>query len=190
MILEGLVTTVNAEGHPHVAAMGPHVREDEVATGHLRSLMLRPFPTSQTAAHLLRSRVGVFHLCDDVLLLASIVAGKAGEPNVRPAGTVAGFVLEAACRAFEFEVTAVDDSEERLRLEASVVASHELRHFTGFNRAAHAVVEAAILVTRLQILDPDEVRRRFADLAVLVEKTGGQRAHAAFAILSERAGLD
>jgi hypothetical protein len=189
MILEGLVTTATVDGRPHVAAMGPGVHEEEFVTGRIRSLVLRPFPTSQTAAHLLRTRTGVFHVCDDVLLLASVVAGGVGAPDVRPAEKVAGFVLAAACRAFEFEVTAVDDSAERLWLEGSVVAAHDQRPFTGFNRAAHAVVEAAILVTRLHLLDRDDVRRRFDDLAILVEKTGGRREHEAFEMLSRRAGL-
>lgn len=187
MILEGLITTVNADGRPHVSAMGPTVREEEVAAGHLQNLVLRPFPTSQTAANLLRTRVGVFHLCDDVLVLARVVVGDLEAPDVRPATTVDGFVLAAACRTFEFEVTSIDDSAERLWLEASVVASHELRPFTGFSRAAHAIVEAAILVTRLHLLEPAEVRRRFDDLAVLVDKTGGHRDHEAFAILAGRA---
>ncbi len=184
MILEGLVTTVTLEGRPHVSAMGPTVREDEVAAGHLHGLVLRPFATSQTAAHLLRTRCGVFHLSDDVLLLARVVAGEAGENEVQPARRVSGFVLARACRAFEFEVTAVDDSAERLRLEAQVVATHELRPFTGFNRAAHAVVEAAILVTRLHLLEPQDVQQQFSDLALLVEKTGGPREHEAFALLA------
>jgi hypothetical protein len=188
MILEGLVTTVTLEGRPHVSAMGPTVREDEVATGHLQTLVLRPFATSQTAAHLVRTRCGVFHVSDDVLLLARIVAGEGGEPEVQSASRVSGFVLAAACRAFEFEVTAVDDSGDRLRLDTTVVATHELRPFTGFNRAAHAVVEAAILVTRLHLLDPEDVRLRFSDLSVLIEKTGGPREHEAFALLGRRAG--
>lgn len=189
MILEGLVTTVTEESRPHVSAMGPAVRDDEVAAGCIQHLVLRPFPTSQTATHLLRTRCGVFHVCDDVLLLARVVAGEEVDHELQPATHVTGFVLAAACRAFEFEVTTVDDSAERLRLEAKVVATHELRPFTGFNRAAHAVVEAAILVTRLHILEADEVQRRFAELAVLVDKTGGQHEHEAFALLTRRAGL-
>jgi len=189
MILEGLISTVTATGRPHLAAMGPGIDEDDFATGRIRTLVLRPFPTSQTAAHLLRTRAGVFHVCDDVLLLARIVVGEAGEPKMRAASGVNGFILDAACRAYEFEVTAVDDSGERLRLHASVVASHDLRPFTGFNRAAHAVVEAAILITRLHLVDTDDVRRKLADLAVLVEKTGGRKEHDAFRLLERRASI-
>ncbi len=187
MILEGLVTTVDPAGGMHLAAMGPDVDEGERAAGRLTRLRLRPFATSQTAANLLRTRCGVFHLSDDVLLIARTVVGQGGAaPAARPAEAVAGFVLEEACLALEFEVTAIDDSTERLELEARVVIPHVGRPFLGFNRAAHAVVEAAILVTRLHLLDAAEIRRQFAALRPLVEKTGGAREREAFALLAER----
>ena len=186
MILEGLVTTTDPAGGMHIAAMGPTVDAGERAAGRLERLVLRPFATSRTAAHLLRSRAGAFHLSDDPLLLARVVAGRLpGPPAARPAERVAGFVLADCCRAYEFEIEQVDDSGERLRLDARVVAEHGGRPFLGFNRAAHAVVEAAILVTRLNLLDPLDIRRRFEDLSTLVEKTGGPREREAFGLLEE-----
>jgi hypothetical protein len=189
MILEGLVITLDPAGRPHLAAMGPTIDEAERAAGPLRRLVLRPFPASGTAANLLRTKAGVFHACDDVLLLARVVTGETAAPAMRPASQVAGHVLEAACQAWEFEVVAVDDSHERLRLEARVVAEHWQRPFLGFNRAAHAVVEAAILFTRRHLLAADDVRRQLAELAVLVEKTGGRREREAFDLLAARGCL-
>jgi hypothetical protein len=188
MIFEGLVTTTDPAGRLHVAAMGPTLDEAERRAGLITRLVLRPFPTSQTAGHLLSTRAGVFQVTDDVLLLAQIVAGALpAPPAARPAAAVAGFVLEDACRAWEFEIDSVDDKGPRLVLGARVVAEHAGRPFLGFHRAAHAVVEAAILVTRLHLVEPAEVRRQFAALAVLVEKTGGEREHEAFALLAARA---
>lgn len=187
LILEGLVTTTDAAGGMHLAAMGPAVDEEERSVGRITRLTLRPFGGSQTAANLARSPEGVFHLVDDVLLLARVVASVSGpRPVARPAEQVRGWVLEDACRAYEFRVAASDTTQERVRLEAVVVAEHAGRPFLGFNRAAHAVVEGAILVTRLHLLDADEIRQRFADLHVLVEKTGGAREREAFAILQSR----
>lgn len=187
MILEGIVTTTGPDGGMHVAAMGPWVEERERETGRITRLVLKPFGTSQTGSNLVRTRAGVFHLTDDVLLLARIVAGRLDRPPAaRPAEAVSGWVLADACRACEFAVDSIDDSQERMRLEARVVAEREGRPFLGFNRAAHAVVEAAILVTRLHILDVAEVRRKFAELAVLVDKTGGGREREAFALLEGR----
>lgn len=186
MILEGLVSTIDSAGSPHVSAMGPTVDDSERQAGMVRRLVLRPFATSQTAANLLRSQSGVFHLTDDVLLMARVVAGSLGEPPLsRRASRVAGFILDDACRAWEFEIDSVDDSQERLWLEARIVAAHDIRPFWGFNRGAHAVVEAAILVTRLHLLDAAEVRGQLAQLAVLVEKTGGPREREAFSLLEQ-----
>ena len=56
-----------------------------------------------------------------------------------------------------------------------MVAVHDQRPFIGYNRARHAVVEAAILSTRLHLLGAEEVGRQMALLAPLVEKTGGSR---------------
>ena len=57
------------------------------------------------------------------------------------------------------------------------------RDFFGFNRAMYAVVEAAILATRLAFLPRTEIEADFRKLGVLVEKTGGPREHEAFAFL-------
>jgi len=191
MILEGIVTTTDEAGRMHVAAMGPAVDEGEVYTGRITRFLLRPFGTSQTAVHLTARPEGVFHLVDDVLLLARTVVGGHEPPPARPATAVRGWVLEAACLAYEFRVGEfrvgiVDPAAERLRLDARVVAEHAGRPFIGFNRAAHAVIEAAILVTRLHLIGADEVARRLDELFVLVEKTGGSREHEAFGLLRER----
>ena len=184
MILEGLVTTCDADGRMHLAAMGPEVDEAEVAAGRIDRLVLKPFATSQTAVHLARLGAGVFHATDDVLLIARVVTGAAGSPPAcRAATAVQGWVLDGVCRAYEFEIVAADRSGERQRLEARVVATHEGRPFVGLNRARHAVVEGAILVTRVHLLGAEEVRRRLAELRVLVEKTGGTREHEAFGLL-------
>lgn len=187
MIIEGIVTTTGPDGRMHLAAMGPAIDHAERAAGRITRLQLKPFATSQTAANLARTRAGVFHVTDDVVLLARIVAGRLEEPPVaRPAHQVTGHVLADACRAWEFAVTEVDASRERVVMEARVEAEHAGRPFVGFNRAAHAVVEAAILTTRLHLLDPAEVAGRMADLRVLVEKTGGPREHEAFGLLEGR----
>ncbi len=66
------------------------------------------------------------------------------------------------------------------------MAVHEGRPFLGFNRARHAVLEGAILVTRLHLLGSEEVGRQFRDLSVIVGKTGGPREHEAWRLLEER----
>jgi hypothetical protein len=184
MILEGLVTTLDPAGQMHLAAMGPWIDDEERAAGRITRLVLRPFATSQTAANLARHPEGVFHVTDDVLLLARVVAGRLDRPPAaRPATAIRGHVLATACHAYEFRVAAADGGAERPRLEAPVVLEHAGRPFLGFHRAAHAVVEAAILVTRLHLTGSAAVLRQLDELRPLVDKTGGPREQEAFAVL-------
>jgi len=181
MILEGLVTTLNADGSPHLAPMGPRVAAD------FARFTLRPFPTSHTYQNLLRHWQGVLHVTDDALLLAKAAIGAVGPlPPVRPAERVEGVVLVNSCRHFEFVVKSVDDSAERVSIEAEVVHAGRTRDFFGFNRAKHAVVEAAILATRLHVLPLAEVAAEFKKLRVIVGKTGGPDEHAAIDLLEAK----
>jgi hypothetical protein len=189
MILEGLVTTTGPGGGMHVAAMGPHLDEGDIDRGSagIRRLTLKPFLSSATHANLARHGEGVFHLTDDVLLLADVVTGSlASSPASRAAEQVAGFVLEEACMAYEFRVVSVRADGPRGACEAEVVATHAMRPFLGFNRAAAAVVEGAILVSRIGILPMEEIRRQMELLSVVVAKTAGERERQAFGRLEAR----
>ena len=181
MILEGLVTTLDRDGSPHLAPMGPRVSDD------FRRFVLRPFPTSNTYKNLLHHPEGVLHVTDDALLLAKAAIGAIdGFPPTRAAERVCGVVLEDCCRFFEFVVKLIDDSAERVTIEAEVVYAGRTRDFFGFNRAKHAVVEAAILATRLHILPLAEVAAEFRKLRVIVGKTGGPAEHAAMDLLEAK----
>lgn len=178
MILEGLVTTTDADGRPHLAPMGPRVDGPR-----FRSFLLRPFPTSHTYRNLRRHPEGVLHVTDDVLLLAKAAVGAADLPPTRPAERVGGFVLADACRSFEFRVASIDESEERVKLACEVVHAAADRDFFGFNRAKHAVLEAAILATRVHLLPPADIAAEFGRLRVIVDKTAGPAEFEAMAFL-------
>jgi uncharacterized protein len=181
MILEGLVTTTDPDGAMHLAPMGPRVAPD------WSTFLLRPFPTTQTYRNLKAHPQGVLHVTDDVLLLAKAAVGLAPPQDAVPAAKVAGFVLTAACRYYEFVVRSMDESRERVHIDVDVVHRGTLREFFGLNRAKHAVVEAAILATRLHLLPPADVLADYCKLRVLVEKTGGPAEHAAFEFLQAHA---
>lgn len=177
-IAEGIVTTVNDDGSANIAPMGPRVDRD------FSSFILRPFATSTTFRNLKRTGEGVFHVVDDVELLARAAIGRLEPlPELLPARQVSGVVLAAACRWYELRVVELDDSQERTTIRCQAAAAGKLRDFFGFNRAKHAVVEAAILATRLGILTDDEIALQFARLTTLVEKTAGVQERQAFAIL-------
>jgi hypothetical protein len=178
MILEGIVTTISPEGALNIAPMGPIVDQ------HMQRFVLRPFKTADTYRNLKRHGEGVLHVTDDVLLLAKAALGPVESmPRVERATAILGYVLCDACRWYEFVVRNIDDSEDRVTIETEVVHSARGRDFFGFNRAKHAVLEAAILATRTAFLPLDDVAAEFRKLGVIVQKTGGPQEQAAFALL-------
>lgn len=180
MIVEGVLTTVNADGGVNIAPLGPVIDQ------HWRQWRLRPFQTARTFANLLERRAGVFHVTDDVLLLAQAAIGPVEPPpKLRRAEQVDGWIIDDACRWYELEVTGVDDSRPRAEIDCRLVAEGRRRDFFGFNRAKHAVLEAAILATRVGILPDEEIFREFARLAAPVEKTGGAQEREALALLTD-----
>ena len=178
LLLEGIVTTLDDDRAPHVAPMGA------IVDAAFTRLVLRPFRTSTTYRNLRRSGEGVLHVTDDVELLARAAVGRLDPlPPLMPAPAVDGVILAGACRWYAFRVQSIDDRAERCQIVAHVVDSGRLRDFFGFNRAKHAVVEAAILATRVGLLPPEEIRAEIARLAVPVCKTAGDQERRAFEFL-------
>jgi hypothetical protein len=180
MILEGLMTTINADETANISPMGPRV--DAAMT----TLVLRPYQTSTTYKNMKRTGEGVFHVTDDVEMLAHAAVGKLNPlPAVRRAERVSGFILADACRWYAVRVKSLDDRAERTEIVCDVVDRGRQREFFGFHRAKHAVVEAAILATRTKILPGDEILAEMRRLAVIVDKTAGDAERRAFAFLDE-----
>lgn len=180
MLLEGIVTTLNDDVSPHIAPMGP------IVDAEFTQVLLRPYRTSTTYQNLKRTGQGVLHVTDDVNLFARAAVGRLQEPpRFLPAKAIDGVILADACRWYALRVESLDDSDERTAIVARVVDRGRLREFFGFNRAKHAVIEAAILATRIDWLDAGHIGDEFARLAVIVDKTGGHQEHSAFGFLQE-----
>jgi hypothetical protein len=180
LILEGIVTTLNEDGSANISPMGPRIDEA------LSQFVLRPYRSSTTYRNLKRSGQGVFHVTDDVELIAHAALGTPDPlPEMTTVPGVEGKILTGACRWYSLQVAALDDRNEPTEILCEVVAQGRLRDFLGFNRAKHAVLEAAILATRTEFLPADEILSQFERLAVLVRKTGGPAEQRAFAFLND-----
>ncbi len=179
MILEGIITTMNADNSVNISPMGPRVDES------LTSFVLRPYQTSTTYKNIKRSGAAVFHVSDDVELLAHAAVGTPDPlPPLTPCPDIEGQIISSACRWYALRVRSLDDSQERTEIICDVVGQAALRDFFGFNRAKHAVVEAAILATRTEFLSADQVLAEFKRLRVPLDKTGGPSEQRAFEFLS------
>ena len=179
MILEGLITTLGPDGVLNVAPMGPRFE------GGWSRFVLRPYRTTTTYRNLKALGEGVLHITDDVLLLARAAIGPVVDVETRPSEVVRGRILITSARYHEFRVIEVDDREERATILVETVVSGRLRDLFGLNRAKHAVVEAAILATRIAFLPIATIRDDFGRLAPLVEKTGGPAERQAFDLLRD-----
>lgn len=178
MILEGIVTTLNEDGSPNISPMGPEVDTP------LTRFVLKPYKTSRTYQNLKRAGEGVLHVTDDVELIARAAINQFDvPPTTFSVAAVKGVVLADACRWYAFRVTNLYDREDRTRIECEVVAAGRIRDFFGFNRAKHAVLEAAILATRTKFLPQTQVNEELVRLRSLIEKTAGEQERHAFALL-------
>ncbi len=180
MILEGIITTTNDDHSANISPMGPLVDDA------MRVLVLRPFQTSTTYRNLKRTGQAVFHVTDDVELLAHAAVGTPDPlPPLQPATAVEGWILSGACRWYALRVRTLDDRQQRTEIVCDVVDQGRLRDFFGFNRAKHAVLEAAILATRKHLLDAEFLRAEFDRLQIPIDKTGSPAEHRAFEFLKQ-----
>ena len=175
MIVETIVTSVDASGAVNCAPMGV-----EWGDG---SIVLKPFLDTATYRNLVATRAAVVNLTDDVMLFARAAISSPVFPTV-PAQVVRGVMLASCCSWREVEVRAIDSSPPRSRIDATVVHRGVQREFIGFNRACHAVLEAAIYATRVHLLPRALIDSEFARLQIIVDKTAGPREAEAMALLT------
>lgn len=180
MILESIVTTVDAAGQVNIAPMGPQLHSDDASD---LKLTLKPFRSSQTFENLQSNGLAVVHVTDDVELLV-----RTATSSVDPTGLVQPllsrwFKLIDCCRWYAVQVESWQDDPLRPQADCRVLHQGAQRQPFGWNRGQFAVLEATILVTRLPLLGRDEVRRQMQPLAVLVQKTGGAAEQRAWAML-------
>lgn len=180
MILESIVTTCDSHGTVNVAPMGCEVNPD------FQSFILRPFQPSRTYDNLLVMRSATIHVTDDACLFAKAVTGNlAPPPTTIPCEDGRWHVLPESCRYFCVEV--IDFREDVLRATAQckVIKSNEIRPFYGFNRAKHAIIEAAILATRTHLIPRESIVQQLQWLAPWIEKTGGTDERQAWELLTQ-----
>ena len=162
-IRETIITSCDADGNVHVAPMGATVTE----TGYI----LAPFRPSRTLDNLLATRCAVINFADDVRVFAGCVTGRKRDWPTVPAERIRGAVLAGALAHEEVEVVAVEDDGMRPRLACRPVHLATHRPFRGFNRAQAAVVEGAILVSRLHLLPSEKIDREIEYLSIAIDKT-------------------
>jgi len=164
MIRETVVTTVSPDGCVHIAPIGL-IEEPG-------GWIIAPFRPSQTLDNLRAVGQAVANYTDDVRIFAGCLTGRRDWPCVASV-RVTPPRLAAALAHAEMQVVTVDEDAQRPRFHCRVVHRGTHAPFQGFNRAQAAVVETAILVSRLFMLPREKVDQEIAYLEIAVAKTAG-----------------
>lgn len=175
MIHETIVTT-RADGHTQIVPLG--VRHEG------EHIILAPFRPSKTLDLLLASRCAVVNYTDDVRIFAGCLTGRYDWPT-EPARQVACERLANCLAHTELRLDTMEEDGVRPRLFFRPVHTENHAPFTGFNRAQAAVIEAAILVSRLDMLPREKIDSEMRYLSIAVDKTAGSREREAWQWLSE-----
>jgi hypothetical protein len=177
VIFETIVSTRDEAGRDHIAPMG--IRQEG------GFIVLSPFRPSATLDHVLREKCAVVNYVDDVRIFAGCLTGPYDWPTL-PVEQLSCRRLAAALAHSEVRLERMQDDPTRPRLICSEIAHSTHAAFAGFNRAQCAVIEAAILVSRLNMLPQEKIDAEMAYLAIAVEKTAGARELEAWGWLKAR----
>ena len=186
MIHETIVTTAACDGRPHVAPMGARYEGDR--------FILSPFRPSTTLDNIVASRAAVLNFTTDVRVFAGCVTHCAPDWPTVAASRVASVRLAESLAHAELELDELRDDAQRPVLVMKCVHRENHAPFAGFNRAQSAVVEGAILVSRLFMLPADKIDREMAYLQIAIDKTAGDHERTAWgwlvaAVARHRASL-
>jgi uncharacterized protein len=166
MIQETLITSVNLQGDTHIAPMGVHVDKDQY--------IILPFRPSTTLDNLLATKTAVINYCDDVRIFAGCLTGRRDWP-LSPTQQIAGYYLADTLAHTELKLIRIEDDDTRPKLFCQAVHTVNHRPFQGFNRAQYSVLEAAILISRLDRLPWEKIQAELDYLRIGLDKTAGER---------------
>jgi hypothetical protein len=177
MIREVIVTTIDAAGKAHIAPFGLIASGDD--------WIIAPFRPSTTLANLQDVPYAVANYTDDVRIFAGCLTGRR-EWSLVPIAEFPLPRLEAALAHVELAVARVEDDPQRPRFVCRVLRQAQHAPFQGLNRAKAAVLELAVLVSRLGFLSRDKIEREIAYLKIAIDKTAGPEEAEAWGWLMEK----
>ena len=176
-IRETIVTTVSTDGVAHIAPLGIIHQGD--------GWVIAPFRPSKTLENLTVIPYAIANYTDDMRIFAGCLTGRKDWPLVRVENCPVPR-LEAALSHSVLRVESVQDDGVRPRFFCKVVSEALHAPFTGLNRAKAAVLELAILVSRLHMLSWEKIDAEIEYLTIAIEKTAGQDEQQAWDWLMQR----
>lgn len=163
-IHEVILITRNFDGSPHMAPMGIRQRGSRC--------LIAPFRPSRTLDNLVRDGVASINTTDDVRIYAGCLTQYYDWPLVE-CERIAGLRLRDALSHEEIHVQQIKEDAQRPEIYCEPIHQVNHRPFNGYNRAQAAVLELAILVSRLHLLRPEKLANEIAYLQIAIDKTAG-----------------
>lgn len=177
-IAETIVTTTGADGKHHVAPLGL------IQDGS--HWIIGPFKPSRTLDNLRANPFATASHTEDVRVFAGCVTGRK-DWETAPATKIAGAARLASCVShWELKVDRVIEDDLRPRFVCTLVHQEMHKPWGGLNRAQAAVLELAVLTTRLKMLPPEKVENELKYLDIAITKTAGEREMEAWGWLMEK----
>jgi len=177
MIYEVIISTMNEDGSSHVAPMGVSQKGDFV--------VLKPFKPSKTLDNILTQKTAVMNIVTDVRVFAGVVTGRSNF-NLVALPCDKGFFLKDALSYVTLSLVEIHDDEIRSTLYMNKVNVIHLSSFKGFNRAQAAIIEASVLMSRLDLLSQDKIKQEIKYLEIAISKTAGKKEIQAWEWLMEK----
>lgn len=177
MIFETIISTVNSQGDVHITPFGIQMQDGLV--------VISPYKPSTTLENILATQHAVMNITDDVRVFAAALTRRQTW-SIMPTDKIAGYRLAEVLAHKELKLVKINEDVQRPKLFLEVI--HEVSHhpFHGFNRAQAAVIELAVLASRLNMLAKDKVLSEMQYLQIAVDKTAGERELQAWTWLTEK----
>jgi len=177
MIFETIIITQDAHKQPHVTPFGVQHEGEHV--------IISPFKPSKTLDNILTSKTATMNLTDDVRVFAGALTQHAVW-HLLAASAVEGFRLDGCLAHVELALVDVREDAERPQLVMQQQARYSHQDFKGFNRAQAAVIEMAVLASRLHMLPKEKIQTERAYLQIAIDKTAGERELEAWGWLADK----
>lgn len=177
MIFETIIISTNAAGEAHVTPFGVKHEGDDI--------VISPFKPSKTLENILTRKSATMNLTDDVRVFAGGLTKRTAW-RLLPANKIKGFRLDGCLNHVELTLVDVRENTERPELIMQPVETQQHKAFNGFNRAQAAVIELAVLTSRLHMLPREKVESERNYLQIAIDKTAGAREHEAWGWLTEK----
>ncbi len=171
MIHEVIVTSLDTNNKVHIAPMGIRWKDNNNTT---KKIIISPFKPSKTLENLLTSRKAVINFIDDVRVFAGIVTKEKKDWDIELSNPSYPYLVDTNTY-ISVKVIDIEENDVRPNITCEEINTEIIRPFLGFNRAQSAVIEGAVLTSRLGMIEDDKIKKEIKYLKIAIDKTAGSR---------------